>query len=700
MKLLSLFSGVGAFEMALRNIGVDFELIGFSEIDKNAIKSYCAIHNETTDKWLGDVSKIDTSQLPHNIDLLTHGSPCFPKGHKVLTDKGYKNIEDIIVGDKVLTHTNEYKEVYELFESKSDDLYEIKTQCSTSLIATGNHPFYVRKKGKKLISGTRQYVRSFESEPEWKHLRDLDSSYYVSVAINQKAEYPTWDGVPNNRKNQQHLPLNSLKELFYDTRFWYFVGRYMGDGWTTIGFNQRENKPTYRVTICCAHDELSELKDKIGDMFKYCVVKERTVYKLQFQNKELALFLRQFGHGASNKKLTDSIINLPKEELRYFMNGYMDSDGYIDNTGYYKLTTVSHELAVGIGQIIAKLYGVPYSLYKTNRPKTCVIDRVVNQKDTYSVTYRLESSKQEGFVENGLLWMPIRCVSKIESEITTVYNFEVMDDHSYTIENIIVHNCQSFSVEGKKTGGDENSGTTSSLMWETVRIIKDTLPKVVVWENVKNVVSKAHKHNFDKYIEILNNLGYTSYYKIINSMDFGLPQNRERIFVISVLNNEISFDFPSPRGLNTTVTDFLDDVVDDKYYLKDGALEWKLVEFTDNHDIIHIKQATKQGYIELKRGGVCDLNRPNSKTRRGRVQHEGKVTPTLTASVQSVYYIENDNRIRNLTSLEYWRLQGFSEEDYKKASEVCQETYLYKQAGNSISVTVLEDIFKELYGGK
>lgn len=335
MKLLSLFSGVGAFEMALRNIGVDFELIGFSEIDKNAIKSYCAIHNETTDKWLGDVSKIDTSQLPHNIDLLTHGSP-----------------------------------------------------------------------------------------------------------------------------------------------------------------------------------------------------------------------------------------------------------------------------------------------------------------------------------------------------------------------------CQAFSVEGKKTGGDENSGTTSSLMWETVRIIKDTLPKVVVWENVKNVVSKAHKHNFDKYIETLNDLGYTSYYKIINSMDFGLPQNRERIFVISVLNNEISFDFPSPRGLNTTVTDFLDDVVDDKYYLKDGALEWKLVEFTDNHDIIHIKQATKQGYIELKRGGVCDLNRPNSKTRRGRVQHEGKVTPTLTASVQSVYYIENDNRIRNLTSLEYWRLQGFSEEDYKKASEVCQETYLYKQAGNSISVTVLEDIFKELYGGK
>lgn len=257
--------------------------------------------------------------------------------------------------------------------------------------------------------------------------------------------------------------------------------------------------------------------------------------------------------------------------------------------------------------------------------------------------------------------------------------------------------CQSFSVEGKKLGGDEGSGTTSSLMWETVRIIKDTLPKVVVWENVKNVISKAHKHNFDRYIDELNQLGYTSKYKVINSLDHNLPQNRERIFVVSILNNHINFEFPKPRGTQVRVKDLLDDVVDEKYYLKDDALEWKLVEFTDNHDIIHIKQATKQGYIELKRGGVCDLNRPNSKTRRGRVQQNGTVSPTIPASVQSIYFIEDDNRIRKLTSLETWRLQGFSDDDYLKAQRVSPESALYKQAGNSISVNVLEDIFKELF---
>lgn len=258
--------------------------------------------------------------------------------------------------------------------------------------------------------------------------------------------------------------------------------------------------------------------------------------------------------------------------------------------------------------------------------------------------------------------------------------------------------CQSFSVEGKKTGGDEGSGTSSSLMWETVRIIRDTLPKVVVWENVKNVLSKAHKHNFDKYIDTLSDLGYTSYYRVINSMEFGLPQNRERVFVVSILGEQ-EFTFAEPTGLHIEVKDLLEKEVDDSFYLKPDALEWKLVEFTDNHDIIHIKQATKQGYIELKRGGVCDLNRPNSKTRRGRVQHGGIVSPTIPASVQSIYFIEDDNRARVLTPLETWRLQGFSDEDFCKAQEVCKNTYLYKQAGNSISVNVLEAIFKQIYKG-
>lgn len=104
--------------------------------------------------------------------------------------------------------------------------------------------------------------------------------------------------------------------------------------------------------------------------------------------------------------------------------------------------------------------------------------------------------------------------------------------------------CQSFSLAGKQEGGDIDSGTRSSLMWEQLRIIEETMPKVTIWENVKNVLSKKHVHNFEMYQEKLEELGYTNHYKVLNSKDFGIPQNRERVFLVSIRNDvDINFDF-------------------------------------------------------------------------------------------------------------------------------------------------------------
>lgn len=88
--------------------------------------------------------------------------------------------------------------------------------------------------------------------------------------------------------------------------------------------------------------------------------------------------------------------------------------------------------------------------------------------------------------------------------------------------------CVSYSLAGKQAGGDKGSGTPSSLMWETVRIVEQLKPKYVLWENVKNVLSKKHKHNFDNYLKDLENLGYKNYYQVLNAKDYGIPQNRER----------------------------------------------------------------------------------------------------------------------------------------------------------------------------
>lgn len=135
--------------------------------------------------------------------------------------------------------------------------------------------------------------------------------------------------------------------------------------------------------------------------------------------------------------------------------------------------------------------------------------------------------------------------------------------------------CQSFSLAGKQHGGDKGSGTRSSLMWETVRIVKESKPKVVCWENVKNVISKKHIHNFDEYIDELNDCGYNSYYKVLNSKDYGIPQNRERIFVVSIRKDidNGKFSFPKPHCLDLRLKDMLEDNVDDKYYLKQEQIE-------------------------------------------------------------------------------------------------------------------------------
>lgn len=114
-------------------------------------------------------------------------------------------------------------------------------------------------------------------------------------------------------------------------------------------------------------------------------------------------------------------------------------------------------------------------------------------------------------------------------------------------------------------------------------------------------------------------------------------------------------------------------------------------------DKIKIRQATKQGYKEVVRGGICDMSFPTSTTKRGRVQGEGKICPTIMAESR-LCKVEDGYRIRRLTPRECFRLMGFTDEDFDKASKVTTEKNLYKQAGNSIVVQVLEAVFKQLIG--
>lgn len=135
--------------------------------------------------------------------------------------------------------------------------------------------------------------------------------------------------------------------------------------------------------------------------------------------------------------------------------------------------------------------------------------------------------------------------------------------------DLITHGspCQDFSVAGLNKGGDVGTGTRSSLMWNTVAIVGYCRPKYVIWENVKNVLSKKHKHNYDRYLASMEALGYTNHAKVINAKSY-VPQNRERIFVVSIRNDiKKDFKFPQDKDSGLRLKDILDTNVDEKYYL-------------------------------------------------------------------------------------------------------------------------------------
>ena len=294
-------------------------------------------------------------------------------------------------------------------------------------------------------------------------------------------------------------------------------------------------------------------------------------------------------------------------------------------------------------------------------------------------------------------------------------DFEVQDikewDKDIRDIDLITHGspCQDFSVAGKQAGGDLGSGTRSSLMYETIRIVGKIRPKYVLWENVKNILSKKHKHNFDSYIETMKVLGYNSYYKVLDAKDYGVPQHRERVYTVSIRKDidNGNFAFPEPMELKLRLKDVLEDEVEEKYYLSDrmvnffykneqiqkekgngfrfGVSDGNVVaksvttragsRMDDN--FIKIKNATKKGYDEATDGDSVNLQYPDSNTRRGRVGHQ--VSQTLMAN--DSMGVVNNYRIRKLTPKECWRLMGFDDEDFEKAQGVpTSNTQLYKQA--------------------
>lgn len=274
--------------------------------------------------------------------------------------------------------------------------------------------------------------------------------------------------------------------------------------------------------------------------------------------------------------------------------------------------------------------------------------------------------------------------------------------------------CQDFSTAGKQAGGDKGSGTRSSLLWECERIIKAVKPKYLLMENVKALTSKKFMPLFQEWLSVLESLGYKNWWKVLNAKDFGVPQNRERVFVVSILGDE-TYEFPQPTPLTKTLKDILEPCVDEKYFISDKMIQGFLHgQQTKKHlgyyrsgiNIRNGKDYATTLTARMSRCAITDnyIEEPLACASRGRpcgdtteqrleINKEG-VTNALT-TVQKDNYVIEAKKIRRLTPRECWRLMGVRDEQFDKLHDI-SDTQLYKMAGNSIVVDVLMKIFKNL----
>lgn len=703
MKLLSLFSGIGAFEKALDRENIPYELVNFCEIDKFAVKSYCAIHGVAEDKNLGDISKVADKDIP-DCDLVTFGFPCVPKGSMVKTINGYVAIENIAVGDMVLTHNNRYKKVLRTMNRVSDHIYHIKGAGVSDLRITDEHPLYVLRNGKF----------------EWVKVKDLKTTDMLTYNIHQ--------GETSTGYSKDTL---------------WLMGRYCADGY-------RENHAMHRPIFCIGRNKIDDFEKHLGGISYSVGHTERNCIEYKVLDTEFSTSLDSFGIGSTKKVIPQEIIEAPVDEVMAFLDGYLAGDGHKrKDRNEVMFCTASEQMGLGLALLVARVEHIVPSVYKR------VDTRKESFSDTFCYQFSPHSAKQS--VVNDKICTHIKSILKEDTDIE-VFNIEVEGDNSYTVSNVIVHNCQDVSIAGNQKGIVAGQ-TRSGLLYEALRIIEAKKPSYAICENVKNLVGKKFKPDFDKLLFMLDELGYNSYWKVLNAKDYGIPQNRERVFVISIRKDidDGTFEFPEKFPLELRLKDMLEETVEEKFYLtpkqvdnfqSSNFAQRKLLLQKDVSGTLLARDYKEPkcvgvGYLKKSEDGikhqsntVCHTNEvarcitdqqivdsipnPYNKRRAQEILNEKgyipelhnpynntelkDISPTVTTysgnftNSGTVLYKHNF-RIRKLTPKEYWRLMGFDDSDFEKAKSTgISNTQLYKQAGNSIVVDVLQYIFRNLFG--
>lgn len=513
---------------------MQFELTNFCEIDKFAIQSYCLMHDVDPNLNLGDISKVNTADM-EDFNLLVGGSPCFVAGTKVLTNTGYKNIENMKVGDKVLTHKNRYMPVERVGGEQNKEIYSFQVDGFLPVECTDYHPFYCKT--------------TKDATPEKLHLSEIKPGYYIG----------------------SHIVNNETIAYFLQT---------------------------------ASIDELCNLSDYEEKSMKMIFVKEKE------QALRLAIMIEKIYHIGCNVKY-NSIVK------------------------------------------------------------------------AYEITYNNDT---EWFIEDDIIWYPVKTI-KYTGRKENVYNIEVAEDHTYTANNMITFNCQNFSSAGKKEGSMYTCNacghkynpleahyskrdtcpkcgskdieiTRSSLIVQYLRVLREKQPEFAIYENVKNLVNKEFREVFNLFIEEIKEIGYVPYWQVLNSKDYGIPQNRERVIAVFIRKDiDHGFTYPKKINLLTTINDITQNTIPENYYIdekKSNPLVQELIErgkLSENY-VYFQNQIFNLGLLEMRGSDQCR-----------RVYAKCGISPTLDTcqggnrqvkvleEVKTLFHLYANGKISKLTDI-------------------------------------------------
>lgn len=535
LRYLSLFSGIEAATVAWKPLG--WEAVAFAQYepsDNIQFPSKVLQYHYPDVPNLGDVTKITEEQIKAlgHIDLVVGGSPCFAAGTMVLTEHGYRPIEEIEVGDLVFTHKGNLKKVVRTGH-KEAETFSLKSSGKTETIVTENHPYYERKRN--WVSEKKTNKRVF-SDAKWTEVSELDKDSFLATPV---------------------IPEFHDDERFDDETLW-ILGRYIADGHYRKELRKEgTDHYYYQVVISVGEDKLDEFKAHVKDRHFSCYKHSQSVYRCTFSSMELVGMIEEYGIGdhSYNKQIPLKLLGFPKEKLKVLLDGYWSGDGCVTDKGH-EATTVSEKLALTLALAIVKVYGVLPVVSRYDAPSKGVIcGREVNQRPAYTIRWK-ETSRKMWIKDDDYFWGQVR--SKTSVGVNVVYNLEVEDDHTYIANNAVVHNCQDLSVAGLRRGlvNEDGSLTRSGLFDYQMQIFewarRNNGCEWMLWENVPGAFSSNEGNDFGYILGSMvqrdvpvpkdgwKNSGVCVSesgdriveWRVLDAQYFGVPQRRRRVFAL------------------------------------------------------------------------------------------------------------------------------------------------------------------------